>query len=350
MPTNLQIRRGLQSALPTGLAGEPLFTTDTKRLYISDGTATNLLQGAATLLTTGAIPFSDANGKLTMSASNLYWDDTNNRLGIGTASPAVKLQVFGTNELLRFGDGTANNDSFINFNNRGYVGYKVSGGLNFISNTFRPIIFGVGGSFSSFTEAARFAASTGNFAIGTTTDAGFKLDVNGTARVSGQLTLGGSVNLSTDSTLSIGNATSRILGLYVRAIASGNNTMDILAPSINFADASSNIRLKIFGGTGNVTIQNGGTFTDAGFKLDVNGTARIVGALRADNTLLVNGTSINGSAIAQFDSGTRGFLPPRMTTTQKNAIATPATGLVVFDTTLGKLCVFSTTWQTVTSV
>ena len=58
------------------------------------------------------------------------------------------------------------------------------------------------------------------------------------------------------------------------------------------------------------------------------------------------------AASAQLDvsSTTKGFLPPRMTTTQKNAISSPATGLVIFDTTLGKLCVFSTTWQTITSV
>jgi hypothetical protein len=66
--------------------------------------------------------------------------------------------------------------------------------------------------------------------------------------------------------------------------------------------------------------------------------------------VITGGTSIDASAQLQADSTTKGFLPPRMTTTQKNAIATPATGLVVFDTTLGKLCVFSTTWQTITSL
>jgi len=55
------------------------------------------------------------------------------------------------------------------------------------------------------------------------------------------------------------------------------------------------------------------------------------------------------SAILQADSTTRGFLPPRMTTTQKNAIATPAAGLVVYDTTLAKLCVYTTAWETITS-
>ena len=40
----------------------------------------------------------------------------------------------------------------------------------------------------------------------------------------------------------------------------------------------------------------------------------------------------------------------QVTTTQKNALA-PSAGWVVFDTTLGKLCVYSgSAWQTVTSV
>ena len=57
------------------------------------------------------------------------------------------------------------------------------------------------------------------------------------------------------------------------------------------------------------------------------------------------------TAVLEVDSTTRGFLPPRMTTTQKNAISSPATGLVVFDTTLAKLCVYGgSAWQTITSV
>lgn len=39
-----------------------------------------------------------------------------------------------------------------------------------------------------------------------------------------------------------------------------------------------------------------------------------------------------------------------VTTTEKNAL-TPQAGLVVFDTTLGKLCVYTgAAWQTITSV
>ena len=50
--------------------------------------------------------------------------------------------------------------------------------------------------------------------------------------------------------------------------------------------------------------------------------------------------TINASAIIQADSTTRGFLPPRMTTTQINAITTPAEGLMVYNTTLSHVCVY----------
>jgi hypothetical protein len=51
-------------------------------------------------------------------------------------------------------------------------------------------------------------------------------------------------------------------------------------------------------------------------------------------------SAINASAIFQLNSTTQGFLPPRMTTAQVNAIVTPAEGLVVFNTTISHLCVY----------
>lgn len=59
----------------------------------------------------------------------------------------------------------------------------------------------------------------------------------------------------------------------------------------------------------------------------------------------------DGSHILILESVTKAFLPPRMTSSQKNAIPTPEVGAVVIDTTLGKMCVYgSTGWETVTSV
>ncbi len=46
-------------------------------------------------LTAGSVLFADADGTITQDNSNLFWDDANNRLGIGTASPSVSLDVNG---------------------------------------------------------------------------------------------------------------------------------------------------------------------------------------------------------------------------------------------------------------
>jgi hypothetical protein len=73
--------------------------------------------------------------------------------------------------------------------------------------------------------------------------------------------------------------------------------------------------------------------------------------INASGNVLIGTTTNFASSKLTVESTTQGFLPPRMTTTEKNAIATPTTGLVVFDTTLNKLCVFvSPSWQTITSI
>ena len=43
--------------------------------------------------------FLDANGRATQSNSQLFWSSANNRLGIGTASPARALEVTGAGSI-----------------------------------------------------------------------------------------------------------------------------------------------------------------------------------------------------------------------------------------------------------
>jgi len=55
----------------------------------------------------------------------------------------------------------------------------------------------------------------------------------------------------------------------------------------------------------------------------------------------------NASAILQADSTTKGFLPPRMSTLQRNAIVFPATGLTIFNTSSGFIETYDgSTWTT----
>lgn len=66
--------------------------------------------------------------------------------------------------------------------------------------------------------------------------------------------------------------------------------------------------------------------------------------------LSIGVTTANASALLQVDSTTKGFLPPRMTAAQRTAIATPAEGLVVFQTdgTVGLYLYASAAWHSMT--
>lgn len=60
--------------------------------------------------------------------------------------------------------------------------------------------------------------------------------------------------------------------------------------------------------------------------------------------------TIDASAQLDIQSTTKGILPPRMTTTQKNAISSPATGLSVYDTSLNVNSTWNgTSWTTSTN-
>jgi hypothetical protein len=66
----------------------------------------------------------------------------------------------------------------------------------------------------------------------------------------------------------------------------------------------------------------------------------------------IGATTINASAKVQVDSTTQGFLPPRMTAAQRAAIASPATGLMVYQTdgTEGVYVYSGGTWKSLTMV
>ena len=273
----------------------------------------------------------------------------------------------------------------------------------------------------SNSSTAIVAHTTGNISLNSATDAGFKLDVNGTARVSGAVNLatssgnvgigvtGGVLKLDVQGnaadTTTVGGVTVEQVTLFrpsngVGGIRSGFNTTtghayiwsSTSGGNLNFGTRSApdnNVGMTLTFG-GNLLV---GTTTDAGEKFQVNGSARvggssasaqlylkggvgngqylyfddggsnlwtIVGAsifaidssstrifrANANAQVTINGSSVNATAQLQVDSTTRGFLPPRLTTTQKNAIGTPAAGLIVYDTDTNKLCCYNgSTWN-----
>lgn len=87
--------------------------------------------------------------------------------------------------------------------------------------------------------------------------------------------------------------------------------------------------------------------TDFGtFKGTRSGTTLTLNSIGAGlgDSLALGGTKA-ASAILDVQSTTQGVLPPRMTTAQMNAIATPATGLTIYNTDVNSLASWNgTTW------
>ena len=53
------------------------------------------VMGFSNLTTVGAIPYVSASGTLSQDSPGIHWDATNNRLGLGTATPTYALHVVG---------------------------------------------------------------------------------------------------------------------------------------------------------------------------------------------------------------------------------------------------------------
>ena len=95
--------------------------------------------GTVTSGTTGSILFVGASSALTQDNTNFFWDDTNNRLGLGTTSPEAQLSILGTSNALRLS---------YNVSNYGALSTDSSGNLSITSsNTSESrLLIGNGGS------------------------------------------------------------------------------------------------------------------------------------------------------------------------------------------------------------
>jgi hypothetical protein len=70
-------------------------------------------------------------------------------------------------------------------------------------------------------------------------------------------------------------------------------------------------------------------------------------SINTDGTVSLGSYTAVPSAMLSMTSTTKGFLKPRLTTAQKNAIATPAAGLEIYDTDLNRPCFYNgSAWVT----
>jgi hypothetical protein len=77
-------------------AGLVIYNTDSAKLEVYDGSSWVILGLAGGGFTQGSVMFADASGIIDEDNANFFWDDTNNRLGLGNAIPSTTLDVTGT--------------------------------------------------------------------------------------------------------------------------------------------------------------------------------------------------------------------------------------------------------------
>lgn len=72
--------------------------------------------------------------------------------------------------------------------------------------------------------------------------------------------------------------------------------------------------------------------------------------INSGGSVAIGTATVNGSCLLQMTSTTKGFKPPSLTTTERNAIATPLAGVMVYNSTTNKLNFYNgTAWEQVTS-
>jgi len=210
-PTNgqLLIGNGSGYTLSTLTAGNGItITNGSGSITISDANYGNEVEGSGSA---GQVAFWNA-GNAIAGNNNLYWDNTNSRLGVGTNIPQARVHIEngelwlfnnGNNTRFVIGDnGTtgqygwlqwdSNLDLFrIDQSNAPGDGLKLKGNFMTIGNVpvDEPLKVAYG-----MTELMR-VTSTGNVGIGTTTPAE-KLDVAGNFRLSGALMPNGQAGTS----------------------------------------------------------------------------------------------------------------------------------------------------------
>jgi hypothetical protein len=246
----------------------------------------------------GAIQFSNGSA-FASDAANLFWDDTNNRLGVGTNAPAYPLDVNGFIQSTRFVHAT-------DFS-------TIISGLNF------SIYQGGGGVQYNGTSQFNNTLSVGSIS-------GARLGIKGSGSTS-----------ATTSLLVQNSSASELLRVR------DDGRVYIGTTGYFLPDAQSTSMYNFY----NKAVLTSSEGSNIVKVLLANNTHSFCGANGGVNGQVgVNTNTPNASAALEVVSTTTGFLPPRMTTTQKNAIASPAAGLTVYDSTTNKLCCYNgSTWN-----
>lgn len=151
----------------TPLAGTEVLpivqSSTTKNVSVANLTAGRAVSAAGltdTTLTQGSVLFAGPGGAHTQDNANFFWNDTNNRLGIGTASPGATLHTSGGSTTLASLFSSASTATYAaTGNNAGRVQLSGVGGSNYTNG----IQFSQGGSSELFFGQIQESGGAGRF-------------------------------------------------------------------------------------------------------------------------------------------------------------------------------------------
>lgn len=251
-------------------------------------------------------------GAKTTSSGRLVVNDANSDnhiVIIGATSPSLRINNLGSGPTKQIGIGlsTATNNFIQGSADRDFCMFNGS-------TTASPILFGIyDAGAGNVQEAARISAAR-NFLIGTTTDAGYKLDVAGTFHAGTTTDLyydGANLGLGTLTPVRRLSVNNGAIGIF--NTATGQTATDGFVFSINGTDATitnfenTNLIFQINNSeklritpAGNLLIN---TTTDAGQKLQVNGTATIKDTVRVN----ANSTTSVSTSATQISTGSNTY-------------------------------------------
>ncbi len=263
---------------------------------------TNGGTGTGTQFTQGSVVFAGASGVYSQNNANLFWDNTNSRLGVGTTTPGTPLDVrttgtagtglaiagFGASSTLQrivFYDETATlgpkitfsagnpaqitgGNLILGFNNVG-VGYGTTTPASRLSVSGNASI---GVSYTGTAAPTNGAIIQGNVGIGKT-NPGTALDVNGTVTATG-LTSSGTITFSglTNGILSV-NGSGVVSAGTIGVSSGGTGATSFTAGKLLIGNGTSAVTTTTNLHWDTTNGRLGLWATSPGSKLDVQATA-----------------------------------------------------------------------------